>query len=79
MAATRFEFLRQVVFQSNFGFIRLSKSGANVVLQHVLVSQIGPDAVTGAENTVHEVVLAPSTDPAPEVVWRTPQTSTVSS
>ena len=77
MAATRFEFLRQLVFQSNFGLIRLSKSGTNVVLQHVLVSQDAPESVTGAENTIHEVVLAPTTDPAPEIEWTTAQTSTV--
>ena len=79
LAATRFEFLRQIVFQSNFGLIRILKPGATLVLQHTLVSQDAPESVTGAENTVHEVPLAPSTEPAPEIEWRTPKTSTVSS
>jgi hypothetical protein len=79
MAATRFEFLRQIVFQSNFGLIRLAKSGTNLVLQHVLISQDAPESVSGAENTIHEVPLAPSTEPAPEIETRGPQTSTVSS
>jgi hypothetical protein len=76
LAATRFEFLRQIVFQSNFGLIRLSKTGTDVVLQHVLISQDAPDSVSGDENTIHEVVLTPSTDPAPELEWTTVRTST---
>jgi hypothetical protein len=79
LAATRFEFLRQIVFQSNFGLIRLSKSGTTLVLQHALVSQDAPESVSSAENTVHEVPLAASTDPAPEIEWRTAKTSAVSS
>jgi hypothetical protein len=79
MAATRFEFLRQVVFQSHYGLIRLSKSGSDVTLHHVLVSQNAPDSATGAENTVHDVLLSPSTDPAPELTTRTVSTSTTSS
>jgi hypothetical protein len=78
LAATRFEFLRQVVFQSNFGVIRLTKSETTLTLQHMLVSQDAPESVNGAENTLHEVPLAPSTDPPPEIEWRTTKTSTVS-
>ncbi|HTE44556.1 MAG TPA: hypothetical protein VK636_04865 [Gemmatimonadaceae bacterium] len=70
MAATRFEFLRQIVFQSNVAVVRLSKPGTDVVLQHVLISQSAPDSVTGAENTVHEVSLAASKEPPPGVEFR---------
>ncbi|HTE47838.1 MAG TPA: hypothetical protein VK636_21535, partial [Gemmatimonadaceae bacterium] len=79
MAVTRFEFLRQIVFQSNFGMIRIVKNGTDLVLQHALVSQDAPESVTGAENTLHEVPLSPSTDPAPDIETGAPKTSTVSS
>jgi hypothetical protein len=70
MAATRFEFLRQMIFQSNIGIVRLAKSGTDIILRHVLISQDAPDSVTGAENTVHEVPLAASQEPPPTVEFR---------
>lgn len=70
MAATRFEFLRQMVFQSHYGLIRLTKSGTDVTLHHVMVSQSAPESPNGAENTVHDVLLSPSKDPAPTLTTR---------
>ena len=70
LAATRFEFLRQLVFQSNVCMVRLAKSGTDLVLQQVMLSQNAPESVTAAENTVHEVSLAASTEPAPEIEFR---------
>jgi hypothetical protein len=70
MAMTRFEFLRQMVFSSHYGLIRLSKTGTDVTLHHVIVSQSGPEATTGAENTVHDVLLTPSADPQPTLTTR---------
>ena len=70
-AATRFEFLRQMIFKSNIGIVRLSKDASgNVVLSHTLISESGPDAVTGTEATVHEIPLAPSPKPPPEIGFR---------
>ena len=70
-AATRFEFLRQLIFKSNIGIVRLSKDASNnLVLRHVLISEDAPDSVTGAEATVHEIPLAPSPKPPPEVEFR---------
>jgi hypothetical protein len=70
-AATRFEFLRQMVFKSNIGIVRLVKDASgSVTLRHTLVSESGPDAVTGTEATVHEIPLAPSPKPPPEVEFR---------
>jgi hypothetical protein len=70
-AATRFEFLRQMVFKSNIGIVRLTKDASgNLVLSHTLISESGPDAVTGTEATVHEIPLAPSPKPPPEIGFR---------
>jgi hypothetical protein len=70
-AATRFEFLRQLIFKSNIGIVQLSKDASNnLVLRHTLISESAPDAVTGAEATVHEIPLAPSTKPPPEIGFR---------
>jgi hypothetical protein len=70
-AATRFDFLRQMIFKSNIGLVRLSKdANNNIVLRHTLISESAPDAVTGAEGTVHEIPLAASQQPPPEVGFR---------
>ena len=70
-AATRFEFLRQMVFKSNIGIVRLTKdSSGAITLRHTLVSESAPDAVTGTEATVHEIPLAPSPKPPPEIEFR---------
>jgi hypothetical protein len=70
LAVTRFEFLRQIVFQSAVALIRIAKTGVDLTLDHVLVSQDGPGSVTGAENTVHSISLAASTEPPPELEVR---------
>jgi hypothetical protein len=70
MAATRFDFLRQMVFSSHYGLIRLTKSGTDITLHHVMVSQSDDESPQGAENTVHDVLLAPSKDPAPALTTR---------
>ncbi len=67
---TRFDYTRQTLFKSNFGLIRLSKDPNGLVLRHTLVSESGPNAVTPAEGTVHDISLAPSTEPAPGIVVR---------
>jgi len=70
-AATRFEFLRQMVFKSNIGLVRLTKDASNnIVLRHTLVSEDAPNSVTGTEATVHEIPLAASQQPAPEIGFR---------
>ena len=70
-AGTRFEFLRQMVFKSNIGIVRLTKDASgSIVLRHTLISESGPDAVTGSEATVHEIPLAPSPQPPPEIGFR---------
>ena len=70
-AATRFEFLRQMVFKSNIGIVRLTKDASgNLALSHTLISESGPDAVTGTEATVHEIPLALSPKPPPEIGFR---------
>jgi hypothetical protein len=70
-AATRFEFLRQMIFKSNIGIVRLSKDASNnIVLRHTLISENAPDAVTGAEATVHVIPLAASQEPPPEIGFR---------
>jgi hypothetical protein len=70
MASRRFDFLRQMVFSSHYGLIRLTKSGTDVTLHHVMVSQSDDESPQGAENTVHDVLLAPSKDPAPALTTR---------
>ena len=70
-AITRFDYVRQVVFKSNFGLVALSRSAPNaVVLRHTLMSESAPDAVTAAEGTVHVIPLSPSTEPAPTLEFR---------
>jgi len=69
-AITRFDYVRQAVFKSNIGLVRLSKTGTAIVLTHTLISESGPEAVTPADATVHEISLAPSNDPPPPVEFR---------
>ncbi len=60
-----------MIFKSNIGIVQLSKDGSgNIVLRHTLISENAPDAVTGTEATVHEIPLAPSPKPPPEVGFR---------
>ena len=60
----------QLVFQPNFGVIRLAKVGDNLILSHVIVSQDAPESLTGTENTVHEISLAASMEPPPNMEFR---------
>jgi hypothetical protein len=70
-AATRFDFLRQMIFKCNIGLVRLSKDASNnIILRHTLISEDAPNSVTGAEATVHEIPLAPSPKPPPEIGFR---------
>lgn len=73
LAAMRFEFPRQMVFPSHYGMIRLTKSGTDITLHHVMVSATAIDSPTGAENTVHDVLLTPTKDAAPTLTTRAPQ------
>jgi len=60
-----------MVFKSNIGIVRLTKDASgNLALSHTLISESGPDAVTGTEATVHEIPLAPSPKPPPEIGFR---------
>jgi hypothetical protein len=69
--ATRFDFLKQMIFKSNIGLVRLTKdANNNIVLRHTLISESAPDSVTGAEATVHEIPLAASQEPPPEIGFR---------
>ncbi|HEY4302944.1 MAG TPA: alkaline phosphatase D family protein [Gemmatimonadaceae bacterium] len=70
MAALRFEFPRQIAFPSHYGFIKLSKTATDITLHHVLVSASSIESPTGAENTVHDVVLTPTKLAAPTLTTR---------
>ena len=68
MASERFEFLRQMVFQTNLGLIRLGRDGnGELFLRHTLRSQAGPGSVTFADGTLHHIPLTPSALPPPEL------------
>jgi hypothetical protein len=68
MASERFEFLRQMVFQTNLGLIRLGRDGnGELFLRHTLRSQAAPGSVTFADGTLHHIPLTPSTLPPPEL------------
>jgi hypothetical protein len=71
-ASTRFEHLRQLVFNSNIGVVRLLREGTTgpLTLRHSLYSCNGPGSPEMAEGTRHETSLAPSTRPAPEIEFR---------
>ncbi|MEO6526674.1 MAG: hypothetical protein ABIP93_08640 [Gemmatimonadaceae bacterium] len=69
-AITRADYVRQVVFKSNFGLISLSKSGQVITLRHTLISESEPEGVTPAEGTVHDISLASSPEAAPKVGFR---------
>jgi hypothetical protein len=70
--STRFEHLRQIVFNSNIGVVRLRREGSTgpLTLRHSLYSCNGPGSPEMAEGTRHETSLAPSPKPAPEIEFR---------
>jgi hypothetical protein len=64
-AMNQFDHLRQLVFTSNIGLVRIERDGAAGPFKavHTLLSRRGlaePDASEFAENTIHTVLLAPS-------------------
>ena len=72
-AVTRFEFLRQMVFQTNIGLVAIGRNAAgDLTLRHTLVSQAGPGSVVRADATVHEISLALSPEPPPKLEFRDP-------
>jgi hypothetical protein len=72
-AADRFEFLRQMVFQTNLGLISLDKDAGNeMILRHTLLSQAAPGSFESAEGTVHVMSLSRSVEPPPEITFLDP-------
>jgi hypothetical protein len=70
--STRFEHLRQIVFNSNIGVVRLRREASTgpLTLRHSLYSCNGPGSPEMTEGTRHETSLAPSVLPAPEIEFR---------
>jgi hypothetical protein len=69
-AATNFDHRRQIVFVPNIGLVKLWKKGTELMVTHTLVTAETRDAIVGSANTVHDISLAPSTEPAPTIVTR---------
>jgi len=71
LALTHFDHLRQMIFTNNLGLVAVS-TGSNGVLRvtHTLLSKDAPGSSSSAENTVHAVSLAPTSEPRPELVTR---------
>ena len=69
-AMTHFDHLRTIVFNANIGLIRIEAEAQGFALVHTLLSQDAPDSVSPAPNTVHRMLLAPTTDPRPELQVR---------
>ena len=70
-AFTHFEHLRQMVFTSNVGLVSVtSDPGGALHVVHTLLSRDAPDSTTYSDNTVHDISLAPTTEPRPELVTR---------
>jgi hypothetical protein len=68
-AFTHFDHLRQMVFINNLGLVSFAAAGGGVVrVVHTLLSKDAPQSTTSAENTVHEVSLAATSEPRPELV-----------
>ncbi|MCB1725295.1 MAG: hypothetical protein KDJ39_16545 [Gammaproteobacteria bacterium] len=77
MAATRFDFLREMVFHNTVGLVRIRKqldadNNSHLELTHVLLSEDAPDSVSYAEGTHHVVDLTPGIEPPPELETREP-------
>jgi hypothetical protein len=69
----KFRLLRQLVFGNNLGLLSFSGSGDALLLKHSLLSQQNaedggePTSKKGVLNTVHEVPLRLSSEPAPKL------------
>jgi len=67
----RFEHLRQLVFKSNIGIVRLLREpDGSLRLRHSLYSADATGSARFAEGTRHETRLAPSTEPPPALETR---------
>ncbi|MEP7295392.1 MAG: hypothetical protein ABI702_04330 [Burkholderiales bacterium] len=70
-AQTHYEHLRQLVFKSNIGVVRILRDAdGKLRLRHSLFSAVAPASPLFQEGTRHEMSLAPSTEPAPELATR---------
>ena len=70
-ASTGFTHLRQLVFNSSIGVVRVRRDAqGQLFLRHSLHSSDGPGAPRLAEGTRHETPLTPSTEPAPTLTTR---------
>jgi hypothetical protein len=68
-AFTHLDHLRQMVFTNNIGLVSFTVDGGGAVtVVHTLLSRDAPDSTTFAENTVHTIALAATTEPRPELV-----------
>ncbi|MBI5301753.1 MAG: hypothetical protein HY868_06435 [Chloroflexi bacterium] len=69
VAATHFDHLRQMVFNTNFGLVVFSGSDATLKLTHTLMSRNGePGENKATPNTVHEIALVTPTDAQPPTI-----------
>jgi hypothetical protein len=58
-----------MVFTNNIGLVSFTVDGGGAVtVVHTLLSRDAPDSTTFAENTVHTIALAATTEPRPELV-----------
>jgi hypothetical protein len=61
--------LRQMVFTNNLGLVSFSvATNGDITLVHTLLSKDAPDSATFAENTVHSISLAATSEPRPDLV-----------
>lgn len=68
---TRYEHLRQLVFKSNIGIVRVLRDNDGTLrLRHSLYSAVAPASPLFQEGTRHELSLAPSTEPPPSIETR---------
>jgi len=70
MALTRFEYLRQVVFQTNIGLVRLKRSASGIEVEHLLISRDRDEPTIGRDGTLHTTSLEPSSEPPPQIEFR---------
>jgi hypothetical protein len=69
-AFTHLDHLRQMVFTNNIGLVKFTDTSGAVSVVHTLLSKDAPESATFAENTVHDISLAPTTAARPILVTR---------
>ena len=76
-ARQHFDHLRQIVFPNNIGIVRFfSGTDGKRVVRHEIVSEDPTDprrSTPDAPNTVHEILLGPPAEDAPDLATRSPE------